>query len=136
MNERITKFKVESPVSIWKFLGKKAYGDFGLSISGTRVTLISLLDLMDNSEWSSKKRFKTIRPDQDWILKTGAIETYDEIEIVSYKETEELFEIVPNSKVIHLMFGRSTLRKFRQMISADAFDIGMTDTHGKTLMFW
>ena len=136
MEERIQKFRVDAQVAIWEFLGTKSYGDFGLSVSDKPESFVALLDLMNESEWPSKKQFSAVVPNDEWIVNTGDIRAFDEIEISLRKEAEDLFDVITESKIIRLQFGQKSFQTFRHMVATRAFDVGMKDGRGRLLMFW
>ncbi len=144
MDPSIKKYKTKGKVALWKINGDaKNYPGWHISFDEeARQSIFDLLQIMNNSEWSSKKEIDLVEPEkvgQKWIHNCGGHKAMRKLVISNRIEPKSLFRIKAQADTLGLEFGENTLAQFSMHLNSHSFDTVMSTNEDKSenlLTFW
>ena len=144
MDKKIEKYKVAGNVACWRFSDNvKNYPGWNICFDSTsRSEIITLLEMMDKSEWPSKKSISLSDPlelGQQWIEEVGKYFAAKSIVISNRKEPGNLWSIVENKNELVISLGTEKLLELRKNLQIEIFDEAMygdAEGHESLLYFW
>lgn len=123
--EEINKFKISGQIYLWKFLeNQRNYPGWNLTADKTGCeSSLQLLEMMKQTEWSSKKEIQTAVPTELQIRvpnnRNGDAKwKYAKTLILNYKKKSASDEwmIAENSDTVEIRFGTDKLTEFENSI--------------------
>ena len=144
MDKKIQKYKIEGKIAFWKFMeNSKNYPGWNISFDKIgRQSLIELLEMMNNSQWPSKKELKLSSPfelNQDWIKTNGTFQLAESVIISNKKTPIDLWELKDNNSNLIISIGNDKLFELKSKIVEQIFDeciYGNKDVDSDILYFW
>ncbi|GGK89638.1 hypothetical protein ACD591_21165 [Rufibacter glacialis] len=147
MKEEIQKFKVSGKVFIWKNKdNQRNYPGWNLTADKAACqTLISLLDLMDRCEWSTKKILTTEEPTQAQLKvpnnQNGQAgwKTTHQLTLNSRKNvSDDFWAVIENSGELEIQFGKDKLKQLTTAMTEFLIgkgDFAITDSKEENILY-
>ena len=147
MKQEIEKFIIQDDIYFWKYLeNERNFPGWNISFNKTAgESLIDLLNLMNNCEWSSKKAIEIKHPTNNelqivnnqsgtakWKFKPSLVLNHR-------KDETSLWEILEKENEIEIRFGKERLTEFlnaTMKMSKRINDFGIYEDDENCLYFW
>lgn len=141
MDNLIEKYKHTGLLSVWRFPNSKNFKGLNITFDDTaRNSLIELIQLMLDSQWTSKKSISSKAPmdlDQKWIIKVGKTKLYNKLSIIVSSQNANSFDIQENGDTAILNFDKTGLNEFKNKLINNSFDEGLeTSNKLDCIYFW
>lgn len=145
MQKEIERFKLEGNIYIWKYSPQLSnFPGWNMSIDReARKNLPALLDLMQKSEWPSKKALPTAIPTTQPLLpvRGNSWKTKSEI-LLNYKKEHgaDYWQTIANENTLEIRFGSNKLVEFInsiQRLQSGINDFAIGDENEENILyFW
>jgi hypothetical protein len=149
MKDKIEKHKIDGKVYTWKYLeNSKNYPGWNFTVDKTASgSLVELLNLMKQCEWSSRKEIQISKPTENQIKvpnnQNGSAKwkTVSKLILTSKKTAEkEFWKVMEKENEIEIQFGENKLVDFEKAISEIPKGIGdfaiTSDSEDNILYLW
>ena len=138
MDHRITKFHSQGSTCLWFFPDSKHNNQLHICFDETgRNSWLSLLQLMDDSKWPSKKKVKTTDPltlGHSWVRNWGDHKVFSALTIDYRKGYDNIWDLDVSGSEAALRVGDTGFKEFQLAIEEHLFDAGIGED--EILMFW
>jgi hypothetical protein len=149
MKEKIEKKNILGKVYVWKYLeNSRNYPGWNFTVDKiASASLLELLDLMKNCEWSSSKEIEISNPTENQIKvpnnQKGSAKwkTVSKLILSSKKNTDkELWKVIEKETAIEIQFGENKLIELEKAINGIPKGIGdfaiTSDSEENILYLW